>query len=235
MAQTQSKLESIFSYSFPANHLLQFSIVKQEAEQSYKKAYFCFITLAPGVQSQQGGRTFDFNNRVTMKVEAYQITELCHALRSFARGQEALFGPFSIYVDSGKSAYGQGGGGKSMMVQKTQNQKQNNAPMVTFFFKVGNNSALGYSVTPYRALSIADKLEFISKKCDELEFSRGPVQTGTYENPNPVGFAETPPSVGPSASPFDNIPSSPQSATTVGNIAGNFSNTFSQFETDGQF
>ena len=103
--QNQSKLESIFSTSFPANHLLQFSIVKQDAEQSYKKAYFFFITLAPGVQAQGGGRTFDFNSRVTMKVESYQIAELAHAMRAFARGQETALGPFSIYVDSGKSAF----------------------------------------------------------------------------------------------------------------------------------
>jgi hypothetical protein len=204
-SQSQSKLENITSTSFPANHLLQFSIVKQEAEQSYKKAYFFFITLAPGVQNPQGGRTFDFNNRVTMKVESYQIDELAHALRSFARGQETQLGPHSIYVDSGKSAYGaQGAGGKSLTIQKTQTQpKQGDnrppAPLVTFFFKQGTNQALGYSMSPYRALAIADKLAAMSEHCDKLEMARGPVgnQTGAYENPNPTGFADTPPISGP--------------------------------------
>lgn len=224
--QTQSKLESIFSYSFPANHLLQFSIVKQEAEQTYKKSYFCFITLAPGVQNPQGGRTFDFNNRITMKVEGYQITELSHALRSFARNQETALGPFSIYVDSGKSQYNQGGGGKSMMIQKTANQKQNNSPMVTFFFKVGQNQALGYSISPYRALSIADKLEFIGKKCDELEFSRGPAAThvGAYENPSPTGFADPVPGA---STPFNNTGIPP---TGPKGVVDNFQNTFNQFD-----
>ncbi|HQF36483.1 MAG TPA: hypothetical protein PLL26_02470 [Candidatus Dojkabacteria bacterium] len=230
MAQNPGqKLESIFSYSFPANHLLQFSIVKQEAEQSYKKAFFCFITLAPGVQNQQGGRTFDFNNRITMKVEAYQITELSHALRAFARGQEGTFGQFSIYVDSGKSQFGQGGGGKSMTIQKTANQKQGNAPMVTFFFKSGTNQALGYSISPYRALAIADKLEFIGKKCDELEFSRGSIapQMGTYENPNPMGFTDNnPTNVFGTPQTMSPDKSKPQS------VAGNFANTFQQFDFD---
>ena len=233
MAQNQSKLEPVFSYSFPANHLLQFSIVKQEAEQNYKKTYFCFITLAPGVSNQQtGGRTFDFNNRVTMKVEGYQITELAHALRSYARGQETALGPFSIYVDTGKSQYGQQGGGqgKSLTVQRTQTQpKQGDnrppAPLVAFFFKVGGGQALGYSMTPYRALAIADKLDFLGKKCDDLEFMRGPVttQTGAYENPGmgsggTASFADPiPPMGGPSPIP---------------GVADNFAGSFNQFAND---
>lgn len=233
--QGQSKLENVFSTSFPANHLLQFSIVKQESEQSYKKQFFFFITLAPGVQSQQGGRTFDFNNRITMKVDSYQIDELAHALRAFARGQEAQLGPHSIYVDSGKSAYGggaQGGTGKSLMIQKTQNQKQNNAAQVTFFFKVGSNQALGYSMTPYRALAIADKLQAMSEHCDKLEILRGPAgaQTGVYENPNPTGFADPIPPSGASPAAFGNAPS-PGAA----NVAGNFSNAFSNFNEDVPF
>jgi hypothetical protein len=230
MAQNpQAKLESIFSYSFPANHLLQVSIVKQPSEQSYKKEFFCFITLAPGVQSPQGGRSFDFNNRVTMKVEGHQVTALAHAMRAYVRGQEAIVGPFSIYVDSSKSAYGQGGGGKSMMIQRTTNQKQNNAPMLTFFFKVGSNQALGYSMTPANALAAADVFEFIGKKCLELEFSRGPAtaQTGAYENPAPVGFADPVPGAG-MPNQFAGAATPPNPAAS--NVAGNFQNTFSQFE-----
>ena len=234
--QGQSKLENIFSTSFPANHLLQFSIVRQEAEQSYKKQFFFFITLAPGVQSQSGGRTFDFNNRVTMKVESYQIDELAHALRSFARGQEAQLGPHSIYVDSGKSAYGggaQGGTGKSLMIQKTQNQKANNAPQVTFFFKQGTNQALGYSMTPYKALAVADDLIELAKHCGKLELARGPVtsQTGVFENPNPMGFADpVPPPGATGPAMFGNTPNSGAS-----NVAGNFTNTFNNFGDDVPF
>lgn len=239
MAQgQQSKLENITSVSFPANHLLQFSIVKQEAEQSYKKQYFFFITLAPGVQNPQGGRTFDFNSRVTMKVESYQIKELAHALRAYARGQEAAYGPHSIYVDSGKSAYGQQGAsntGKSLSMQKNANQKTN-APQVTFFFKAGTNQALGYSMTPYRALAIADEIEELSKYCGKLELARGPVAShaGAFENPNlvnqvppmgsPAPFNQPNPVGGPA--PFN------QPNPAGQQVAGNFTNTFSGFVPD---
>ena len=236
----QSKLENIASTSFPGNHLLQFSIVRQETEQSYKKCYFFFITLAPGVTTQQGGRTFDFNNRITMKVESYQIGELAHALRSFARGQETQLGPFSIYVDTGKSAYGQQGGGqgKSLFLQRGQTQVKTGdtrppSPQVTMFFKVGTNTAIAYPIAIYRALAIADKLQAMSEHCDKLETARGPaaVQTGAYENPNPMGFTEQPPSAVPNAPPQFGQQAGPGAT----NVTNNFAGAFDAFSNDVPF
>lgn len=225
----QSKLENIFSYSFPANHLLQISIVKQISEQSYKKEFFCFITLAPGSQTQQGGRSFDFNNRITMKVDGHQVTALAHAVRAYVRGQDAMLGRFSIYVDSSKSAFGgqSGGSGKSMMVQRGETQKKE--PAITFFFKQGQGQALGYSMSPAIALAAADVFEFIGKKCLELEFARGPVgnQIGAYENPNPTGFAEAPPTgLGPNTNQF--IPNN--TSSTTNQVADDFTKSFAGFD-----
>jgi len=216
----QGKLENIFNYSFPANHLLQISIVKQPSEQSYKKEYFCFITLAPGVQSQQGGRTFDFNNRITMKVEGHQVIALAHAVRAYARNQAEIIGPFSIYVDSSKSSFGQQGqGGKSLFVQRSVNQKQNNAPVIAFFFKVGQGQALSLPMSPAMALAAADVFEFIGRKCLELEYARGPVSTqpGTYQNPS---FASPVPP--------------PQSQSSEA-VTDNFANAFNDFSNDTPF
>jgi hypothetical protein len=216
----QSKLENVFSYSFPGNHLMQVSIVKQQVEQSYKKEHFCFITIAPGTQSPQGGRSFDFNNRITMKVEGHQVLALSHAVRAYVRGQEAMVGHFSIYVDSSKSQYSQGGGGgKSLGLQRTQNQKQNNAPMLTFFFKMGQNPALGLSVNPPTALAMADVFEFIGKKCLDLEFARSPaaIQSGAYENPNI--------SAPPMATGVPQQETAPQFGDP-NSVAGNFTNMF---------
>jgi len=214
----QNKLENIFSYSFPANHLLQVSIVKQASDQSYKKEHFCFITLAPGVQNQQGGRTFDFNNRITMKVDGHQVIALAHAVRAYARNQVDVIGPFSIYVDSSKSSFGQHGqGGKSLFIQRNVSQKQNNSPIITFFFKVGQAQSLGFSMSPPMALAAADVFEFIGKKCLELEYARGPVstQSGTYQNPV---FASPVPST--------------QQNKTIGNVANDFSNALNNFSDD---
>ena len=214
----QSKLENIFSYSFAANHLLQISIVKQVAEQSYKKEHFCFITLAPGAQNQQG-RTFDFNSRITMKVEGHQVLALSHALREYSNNRVDVIGPFSIYVDSSKSSYNQGqGGGKSLSIQRTINQKQNNVPMIVFFFKMGQNQSLGLPMSPSLALAVADVLEFIGKKCLELEFARGPVtaQTGAYQNP---GFANP-------------VPPPTGAEPNFTGVANNFATAFNDFTDD---
>jgi hypothetical protein len=142
-------------------------------------------------------------------------------MRAYVRGQEAMVGPYSIYVDSSKSAYGQGGGGKSVTVQRTTNQRNNNAPMLTFFFKMGQAQALGYSVNPAMGLAIADVFEFVGKKCLELEFSRSPtaIQSGAYENPNissPPGSNATPVSA---PGPFDNV-----GQGVVENFSGMFQN-----------
>jgi len=219
------KLENIFSYSFPANHLLQVSIVKQASEQSYKKEHFCFITLAPGVQNPQGGRSFDFNNRITMKVDGHQVTSLAHAVRAYVNNQIENIGPFSIYVDSSKSSYGQHGqGGKSLMIQRSVNKQ--NSPVIAFFFKTGNSQALAISMTPPMALAAADIFEFIGRKCLELEFARGPVgaQTGAYQNP---GF--------PPATPATPVGSAGPSSVPHGQsekVANNFSGTFGNFVPD---
>jgi hypothetical protein len=185
----QSTLENIFSYSFPANHLLQISLVKQAtAEQNYKKQHFCFITLAPGVKNPDGSRTFDFQqNKVTMKVDIDKMIAMAHAIRNTVNGREAVIGSFSIYVDSSKSSYGQqGAGGKSLFIQRGQDKQQTPQPTLVLFFKVGQGAALGYGMTPSSALALADICEFIGKKGLELEFSRVITQGSNTVTPNPA-------------------------------------------------
>lgn len=226
-----STLESIFSDSFPANHLLQISMVKQSVEESYKKQYFCFITLAPGEQSQGGGRTFNFNNRINLKVEYHKIRALGHALTAYAKGQESLIGPFSIYVDSSKSQYGQGGGGgKSIGLQRTTNPKQNNTPLIVLYFKAGTGSALAFSMNPADALALADTCFFIANKCQELEFLRtqASTHTGTYMNPN-IG---TPPAMSTLKTPqFSGAASERRKViNTPGRVVDNFADGFENFQ-----
>jgi len=215
--EQKSKLESLFSYSFAANHLFQISLVKQPVEQSYKKEHFCFLTVIPGV-TQQGNRTFEFANRITLKVDGHQIDALAEAIKYYVDGKEQLIGPYSIYVDSSKSQYSQGvGGGKSFAIQRTmtKNKKNQDVPMITIFVKSGNNPTLAISIPPAGALAMANVLSFIAKKCLELEFLRGPsyAQTGSYENPS----FNTPQ---PQATP---------QTTRQADVTNNFSNAFEGF------
>lgn len=232
MAQQTNPLEPIFSYSIPGAHLLQISIVKQAAEETYKKQYFCFITLIAGENVQGGGRTFNFNNRLTMKVDCDKILALGHAIKAYVGGREAAIGPYSIYVDSSKSQFGSGGG-KSMLLQKGVDQKHNN-PMVNLFFKAGSNQALAFSLNPAHALALADICDFIGKKCLELEFMKIQVNAHSGVMPNKVG---SPPMSPPksvnapnvSESPFNmnqtstpNFQNSPEQV--LNNFAGGFEN-----------
>ncbi len=106
------------------------------------------------------------------------------------------------------------------MIQRSVNQKQNNSPVVAFFFKSGQSQALGISMSPPMALAAADVFEFIGKKCLELEYARGPIgaQTGAYQNP---GFV-------PSTLP----PEPSQIPPGTGKVANNFAGAFDNFMPD---
>ena len=218
----QSKLENVFSYSFPGNHLLQISIVKQTSTDAkdYKKQHFCFISLAPGQQTQSG-RTFDFKSRVTMKVDMDKIMALGHAVRNYAFGREAVIGKYGIYVDSSKSAFTQGQGtGKSLGLQRGVDQKSQQ-PVITLFFKVGTANAHAFSMNVANALAFADICEFIGKQCLELEFKRVHMTgQGVSENTE----LSNPPDEVESAGPFSDLGAGKTS--TPGQVADNFTNMF---------
>jgi len=216
--QQTSSLENIYSDSFPANHLLQISVVRQVSDENYKKQYFCFLSLIPGEQSQTGGRTFNFQNRINLKVDSHKIAALGYAVKYYAEGKESIIGPFSIFVDSSKSQYG-GNMSKSVGLQRTVNPKQNNAPVIVLYFKSGTNSALAFSMSPADALAFGDRCLSISDLCEKLELARSQAASfaGTYPNPN-VG---TPPT---------NPPTKQQKkyGNTPGQVVNNFSNSFDE-------
>jgi len=178
----QSSLQPVFQYSFPANNLFQISLVRDNDPNlpGYKKRHFCFLTLAPGEQNQQtGGRTFNFTNKINLKQDVHKIIGLAHAFRAVARGQKALIGNYSLFVDTSKSAYaGQSGGGvKQAFVNdyiKKPQGKQNdpNTPgerMVSLGFRIGQNQPIGLMFSVPDAMACADVLEFVGKLGLRLE------------------------------------------------------------------
>ena len=70
MAQN-STLQNVFSQSFPGQSLFEVSLVKDTNPELpfYKNKYFCFLSLAPGVKGQGGQRSFDTQNKITIKTE----------------------------------------------------------------------------------------------------------------------------------------------------------------------
>ena len=104
--QQQSSLESIFSYSWPANHLLQISLVRQASESANnKKQHFVFVTLAPGIKNPDGSRSFDFQqNKITMKIDLDKLLAFAEGIPYYVQGREAMIGPLTAFVDSSKSS-----------------------------------------------------------------------------------------------------------------------------------
>ncbi len=216
--QGQSNLTSIFSYSLPGNHLLQISLVKQAtADDSYKKQHFFFITLAPGAQTAEGGRTFNFQNKITMKQEIHQIYGLASGLISSANNAEANIGKYSAYSDASKSAFGgAGAGGKSLGVQRAADQKGN--VNVVMYFKTGSNQPLGFGMNPHIAVALARICNKMADKAMDLEMER--VQGAAYGTTTNTAFG-TPPGNPPGTPPTGNTPSN-----VVNNFAGAFENGF---------
>ncbi len=219
MSQQGGGLENICNYSFPGNHLVQFSLVKQDVEQSYKKKYFFFITCAPGEQGQNG-RTFNFQNRITMKVEIDKALGLSHAIRGYANGRDQLIGQYGLYVDGSKSSFNQGGGSKMVFINKGQDNKGN--VVISLTFKQGQAQGFGYGMNIPNAVAMADVIEMMCKKGLELEFSRKDFNiqrstVGVNQNANQNNFNNA-----PQPAEF-NSGQGPQN--TPQNVANNFSNT----------
>ena len=188
MANAQSTLEQVYSYSFTANNLFQLSLVKDKDPNrpGYKKQFFCFLTLAPGQQTQTG-RTYNFSSKINMKQNVHNVLSLAHAIRAVARGQKALIGNFSLFTDSSKSGYGgQGGAVKQVFVNEylkpvNQNQQNQQERYVSIGFRSGENKPIGLSFNIPDALACADVLEFVGKMGLKLEASG--TQTSFAKNP----------------------------------------------------
>jgi hypothetical protein len=193
----QSTLQNVYSYSFTANNLFQISLVKDNDPNrpTYKRQFFCFLTLAPGEQAQGGGRTYNFTNKINMKQDVHNIIALSHAFRAVARGQKASIGNFSLFTDSSKSSHGQGGGVKQVFlneyIKQNQNANQNNPNMqaserfVSLGFRIGSNKPIGLMFSVPDALACADILEHIGKLGLRLDMSGASVSFASKPPPQP--------------------------------------------------
>ena len=200
-----SSLQNIFSRSFPANHLFEVSLVKDTNPELafYKPKYFTFVSLMPGAQTEQGGRTFNKDGRITLKTECEKLLSLSNSIKAYARGQNEL-GQFAIFVDSSKSSFGVKNGGfkscfASEFVQKSQQQNGPDKKMISVSFKNGQSKPIGLFWSPPEALAVAYIIEFIGKKGIELEYEdrvntvgriqpsipQPPSQQNSYQNQQP--------------------------------------------------
>lgn len=217
MSNGQSTLENVYNYSFTANNLFQVSLVKDNDPNrpGYKRQFFCFLTLAPGEQTQTG-RTYNFNNKINMKQDVHNIISLAHALRAVARGQKALIGNYSLFTDSSRSSHGgQGGAVKQVFVneyikqpqgQQGQQGQQAGERFVSLGFRFGQNKPIGLMFNVPDAMACADVLEFIGKMGLKLD-----------ANGAPSSFAKSPPQTGGGQGSYSHQSGPPQGGPPQGN------------------
>src|SRR6056297_1157088 len=238
MSQQGSSLQNIYSKSFPANNLFEVSLVKDTNPDLpfYKSKYFMFVSLTPGGQTEQGGRTFNRDGRITMKTDSEKVMALANSLRAFARGQGQL-GQFAIFVDSSKSGFGGGGGFKTCFVgefsQKAQQEGQQDKKMVALSFKTGQSKPLGVFWPPSEAMAVADILDFLAKKGLELDFNDRQNSVGKISQPQPQQTSgnayngqQTPPQQ-TSGNAYNGQQTPPQQKPQQ-NVVDNFGNSMNQ-------
>lgn len=175
----QSSIKNVFSRSFSGNSLFEVSLVKDTNPELpfYKPRYFFFLSMSPGEMNQQNQRTYNRQNRLTLKTDVEKLYSLAHAIRAHARGQGENFGKFAIFADPSRTGYQQGNQGYKICFPSTFGQNNEN---VSISFKQGQEGKpFGVVFTRAEAMGTADMLEFMAQKAFELEFNERTLEVGT--------------------------------------------------------
>lgn len=187
--QYTDSLQNICSFAFPANHLINFQLIRstpnQSIQQSSAKAeYFSFITIAPGEGSNES-RTYNFQNKINVKFSLQEIAGLSFVLAQWADGRGNTALPYTKFARSAQGA---------KTVSLWEPQQTNNGDgrpksrMISITVKENNNgNGLTISLTPDQAYSISVSLQELFKKGISLEFERqmnAPRQTPNQGNSN---------------------------------------------------
>lgn len=179
----ENNIERISTFSFPSNHLLSFQLVKDLANAgSIRPEYFFFVTLAPGVNAEgtASGRSYDFNNAMTLKFAVHEMSGLAFAMKQYAMGN----GKHINYTKFAKSGTGQ----KVVSLaesSKSQNTKNGEIIIRQVQFRITVNSTTqSVAMTLDQTYAVSEVIDILFKKAAELEFSRH-INTTTYDNKQP--------------------------------------------------
>jgi len=188
--QYKETLQNICSFSFPANHLVNFQLVRAipnntvTQNSTAKSEYFSFITIAPGEVANEN-RTYNFQNKITIKFSLQEIAGLSFVLKTCANGMGKVALPYTKFARSGQ-------GSKTVSVwepapaQQTQDNIRK-ARAINITIKENNTNGFTIAITPDQAFAISESLNELFKKGISLEFERQintPKVTSNQENSN---------------------------------------------------
>lgn len=174
-----STIERVATFSFPSNHLINFQLMRDlEKSQSVKPEYFFFVTLNPGASGDNGARTYNFQESISLKYGVYEIAGLSFALKQASQGNAKAVN----YVKFTKSSTGN----KSVSISegpiKEIPTKSGPIPIRQIFLAFSSNSNVKQlTLTLDQAYSIGEMLDLMFKKAAELEFSRS-ANSVSYSN-----------------------------------------------------
>ena len=240
---TNSNIVSIYSKSFAGQNLFEISLVKDNDPQLpfYKPKFFFFISMTPGAKTDQGGRTFNRNGRVTLKCDSEKVLALAESMAFWARGQGA-FGKFSIYAESSKSQSGGSGKKACFAGEYMKPGRGDNDPperQITLSFKIDQARPFGNFFPPAEALAIANIIRKIAEKSIDMDLECRQIQVGnvtqapmgqpTEQNNRPPIQQNNRPPIYNDPPEFDNppfeddqYPSGPVNGNTTDSVKQNF-------------
>lgn len=173
--QNRRNLETIFSYSFPGSSAIEISMVKNNSPdlKIYDRQYFYFFSMTPGINKDDGSRTFDINNKVVFKQDLDRMLTIAYAIKDMANGMTSKYntGKFTLFSDPSKTNFGNNNTGNKKILNIVFSNEKDKGPGVSITATYGNISVRCLLSIPV-ANAMADIIDFMCKKGLELEFSR---------------------------------------------------------------
>lgn len=177
-------VENVFNKNFPGSNVFEISLVRDTDPDLpfYKDRYFFFCSTIPGSRTDSGGRTYNKDGRITMKVEIQKLLAFATHLKWVVLRGEKAVGQYKIFSDSSNSQYGDGSKKQFYTSDWTPEGK---ARMVGVAMKSGENKPTGYLALPADAYAIAEIMEAMAKKALEMLMDSNQRYVGPSKSQNP--------------------------------------------------
>ncbi|MEM4385321.1 MAG: hypothetical protein QXD03_02100 [Candidatus Anstonellales archaeon] len=164
-------MEIFYSHSFPYNHLLIVSLAYDSSKNHSK--YFAFVSIIPG-EGPVENRTYNFNNKISMKFDIRELLSLSIALRSAAMNSSANILPYTKFSKIKDRS-------KILTVFKTRDSDNNQRDSDVIVISVASgNTKYGIKLSIPDAYSIGYIIENMAKFCvekDIIDFKTSTIQS----------------------------------------------------------
>jgi len=165
----QNQLETVQSLSYPGSNLLTFQLINEltpsiAGKTDLKPKHWYFLTLAPGAGNGAQNRTYNFQNKVTIKFSIVEILSLAFTLNCAAIGNIASVIGYNKFARSSET--------KSVSVAISEKQGKYGTQRVITLFVNSSSNKYAFGMDCALASSIAKQLEWSAKHATDLELSR---------------------------------------------------------------